>query len=257
MNNTKKNTHYVYLIQVLNTVNKTQWYIGCRSCKSIDTDTNYIGSSKHLKKFVKNNNPKTRKKILSVWKTRKEAITEEIRLHNLHDVAKNGKYFNKAKQTSTGFDTTGCGYRPSAEHIEILKNSQKGKIKSKESIAKMRKALIGRKLSEQHKINISKGGKGRVFSENHKQKISESTIGKRVSEKTKKKLSEAAIERYIKSNHPCNKPVVNLDNGMLFESASIASKWANAQGVKHVCRGVRKTAGGYRWAYVDSVKEVA
>ena len=92
--------HYVYLLTdgIMN-------YIGARSCNyRIDADSSYLGSSKHIpSEFKKVCN----KIILGRFNTRKEAIAYEIELHNKFDVAKNEQFYNRAKQTSTGFDTTG------------------------------------------------------------------------------------------------------------------------------------------------------
>ena len=94
--------HYTYLIQ-----HKTEdkRYIGVRSCKCDPIeDTTYWGSSKHLPKDVKHTHVKI---ILKVHKTRVEAVAHEIVLHKLNNVAASSNYYNRACQTSTGFDTSG------------------------------------------------------------------------------------------------------------------------------------------------------
>jgi len=49
------------------------------------------------------------------------------------------------------------------------------------------------------------------------------------------------------------KEVVNLDTGEIFFSIESASKSVKvrAQGISGVLRGVKKTAGGFRWAYLE------
>ena len=110
---TTNKIHYVYKITNLNPTDERLYYIGVRSTskESAELDINYRSSSKSLKAVIKEigyNNFK--KEILSTWETRKEAVQEEIRLHELNDVAKNPIYYNKSKQTSTGFDVSGMAY---------------------------------------------------------------------------------------------------------------------------------------------------
>lgn len=91
--------HYTYLL--INTAT-LMMYIGKRSCNCVpELDTGYKGSSKYV--------PKTEcvKVILKTFLTAKEALEHEIKLHNIFNVAVNSMFYNKAKQTSTKFDTTG------------------------------------------------------------------------------------------------------------------------------------------------------
>lgn len=111
MSNTiyNKKFHYVYIITELSTNKK---YIGSRSCDnnpSFDLGHKYYSSSKN-KTFIKNqknNRDNYSYTVLSVHQTREDAINEEIRLHNLYDVNHNPDFYNRSKQTSTGFDVSG------------------------------------------------------------------------------------------------------------------------------------------------------
>lgn len=102
--------HYVYKITNTKPSDRRKFYIGVRSTKHknpID-DTNYNSSSKYLKQALNEIGHKNfSKEILSTWKTRKEANAEEIRLHELYDVAKNHEYYNKAKAKDNNFCTEG------------------------------------------------------------------------------------------------------------------------------------------------------
>ena len=142
--------HYTYLIQ-----HKTDHkrYIGVRSSTVPPTeDTSYWGSSKHLPQDIKETH---RKFIIKVHPTRLDAVNHEILLHNLNDVAIDPSFYNKAKQTSTGFDTTGTA------------------------------------IPEEMKKHLSKILKNRVFSELHKQRISETLRGKLKPEEHRKNCSIA------------------------------------------------------------------
>ena len=107
-NNIASKLHYVYLITEILTNIK---YIGVRTSKNLDL----LADLKHYKTSTKNkifkslirNGSLFTYEILSTHDSREEAVAEEIRLHELYDVAKNPEYYNKAKQTSTGYDTTG------------------------------------------------------------------------------------------------------------------------------------------------------
>jgi hypothetical protein len=93
-------------------------YIGSRKCLcSPEEDVKYFGSYRD-----KTFHP-TQKIILGIYKTREEALTAEVILHEFYDVANNSNFANKAKQSSTKF------WLPKEQKIE---NGKKGGKKSKE-----------------------------------------------------------------------------------------------------------------------------
>jgi len=98
--------HYVYH-------SYEEWgreYIGVRSCNCLpEEDTKYFGSFTDKTFFP------TEKTILFVCETRQEVMEIEIKLHDFFDVAVNPQFANKAKQTSTKFDTTGVILSPRTE----------------------------------------------------------------------------------------------------------------------------------------------
>jgi len=93
--------HYTYLL-----ISKLdgRLYIGARTSKVPPEEDTYMSSAKTVSKEYKRNCTKS---ILKTFFTRKEALMHEIYLHNLFEVSTNPEFFNKAKQTSTKFDTTG------------------------------------------------------------------------------------------------------------------------------------------------------
>ena len=128
---TTKKIHYVYKITNLNPTDERVYYIGVRSAIDPITDT-YMGSSKYLNVAMKENGKENfKKEILSTWKTRKEAMQEEIRLHEDFDVAKSKTFYNKAKQTSTGFDVTDCDFHTR----ELMGKVNKGMVTVFDTIA--------------------------------------------------------------------------------------------------------------------------
>ena len=81
-------------------------YIGSRTysqskCKP-EEDTKYLGSSKHTPKDIT-----PIKTILGRWATAEDAVNHEVLLHDIFDVARNDKFYNKSKQTASGFSRAG------------------------------------------------------------------------------------------------------------------------------------------------------
>ena len=107
--------HYVYH-------SYEEWgrdYIGVRSCNCLpEEDIKYFGSF-HDKAFKP-----TGKTILFVCETREEVLEIEIELHNFFDVGVNPQFANRAKQTSTKFDTTGVPR--TEEHKKKISEAQSG-----------------------------------------------------------------------------------------------------------------------------------
>ena len=57
--------------------------------------------------------------------------------------------------------------------------------------------------------------------------------------------------RPITLKQPTQRPVRNKDTGQLYESLAAAVSDTGITNISAVCRGLRKTAGGYRWEYAD------
>lgn len=209
--------HYTYEI----TYKSGKKYIGVRSCKCLpEEDVKYVGSSKH----TPNKTEIVSKLIINNYLTRKEALLAEIQLHREKDIANNPDYYNRAIQTSTGFDTTGVAFKRSKEHI-----------------LKIKKALTGRKRSPEECLAISKGKKGKSrkpHSLETKDKLSKANIGKIVSSETIAKMvstrkanntykqSEKTREKISKAlliNHPNTKQVSITINDIEYIYTSINS----------------------------------
>lgn len=180
--------HYVYEI-VNSKENKS--YIGSRTTKKVpELDTQYWSSSDLVKALVKEHPEDFIKIILCKFTTRKRAVAFEIFLHNYFDVARNPAYYNKAKQTSTKFDTTGLpglsgeangmfGRRHRPETIEKMmgRPGRKGQHWSEEERINQINARLGKKHTEEHNLKIALAGIGRTHSEETKKKMSESQLG--------------------------------------------------------------------------------
>ena len=127
--------HYVYRITDLE---NNKYYYGTRSSKitpKFDIGCKYFSSSRD-KDFIskqKENPLKFKYKVVKIFNTRKEAISLEIKLHDKFNVGINENFYNRSKQTSTGWDTTGIP-NPMREETKIkLSIANKGKKLSKET----------------------------------------------------------------------------------------------------------------------------
>lgn len=150
--------HYVYLLQ--NRVNG-MCYIGVRSCTGTVWDDSYMGSSRHMTQEDKNN---CNKIVLARFGSREEAVAYEIEMHEKFDVVKSPLFYNKAKQTSTGFDTTG----------RVMSEEEKEKRSKALMGHKGAKTWSGKKLPEATRVKMSQATKGVPKSDQHKKALKES-----------------------------------------------------------------------------------
>ena len=111
MKRLKKNYKYHVVYRITHKY-KNKHYIGVYSCNkdpyevigkkyiSSSTDVDFINEQKKLpENFIY--------QILNIYDTREKALLTEIYIHNKYDVGKNENFYNKAKQTTTRFDTSG------------------------------------------------------------------------------------------------------------------------------------------------------
>jgi hypothetical protein len=142
------------------------YYIGVRSCKGTIWDDVYMGSSKHMTQEDKDN---CNKIVLKRFDSRKDAVAYEVEMHEKFDVANNAMFYNKAKQTTTGFDTTG-------RNMSEEERRRRGVIQKKR-FKEQGHPSRGVNLTEDHKKKIGAAGKGKVRSESTKKKMSKKASG--------------------------------------------------------------------------------
>jgi hypothetical protein len=131
-----------------------------------------------------------------------------------------------------------------------------GVIQSAETRLKKSLAHTGKKKSEEEKRRISETNKKTKSCPLVKKAASERMSGekhplwgKKASAETRLKMSEAKAK----------KPVSIIETGQVFASAIAAALWISAKqgkdacpnGIRGCCKGKRKTAYGYQWAYAD------
>lgn len=93
-------------------------------------------------------------------------MQHEILLHKLNNVAASPDFYNKAKQTSTKFDTSGITL--TEEHKEKCRIASTGKYHTPETKAKLSKLLTGRKFSKESRQKMSESQKQLAKQPNYK-----------------------------------------------------------------------------------------
>ena len=190
--------HYVY--RITNIILKRHYY-GVRTSKNIipqnDLGVKYFSSSRDKEfKIDQKQNPQNYKyKVIRIFQTREEAANFEIFLHNKFDVGKNPNFYNKAKQTATGFGTAGIPM--SSEQKLFLSKLKIGNVPYNKGIP----------CSENQKEKISLKLSGVSMTEETKNKIS-NTLKNRPSEKKGKKLPQEHIDKI--KNAKINKNTIYL-----------------------------------------------
>jgi len=125
----------------------------------------------------------------------------EIKLHNKFNVGINENFYNKVKQTSTGFDYIGIKHsNVTKAKISIARlnfNGFKGKTHTKETIQKILKSRINYKHSSETKQKMSVSAKGKIKSKIRCENISKSRC--------------KIIEIYNSNNEICHSCINYLD----------------------------------------------
>jgi group I intron endonuclease len=153
---------------------------------------------------------------------------------------------NKYKKEDGTIDHNKC------YNILVNAGSNLGSKLTEETKNKMSLMHKGKAMPEETKEKISKANKNKIFSIEHKNKLSKINLGKKLSEETKKKISVKM--KNISKAEILGKKVINLDTKKVFETILQAAEYYNmkySNNISCVCKGNRKTSGGYRWAYIN------
>ncbi len=266
-------------------------YIGKHSGKippkeDIGNPGGYFSSSKDIDFMAdQKKNPQDYKyDIIKTFKTSLSAINYEIYLHNKYNVGINPRFYNLAKQTSSGFDTTG-------RKGTIIESKIKSMIqpnlkindpdKYKEINLKRSLSLTGTKNPNARlvsQVNIQTGKVIKVWSFIKEAadflKISPSSISHASNPKHKNKTAGGygwitSLENPLKvrkkykttnknkaKNHPASKPIlqINLENNTIIKEWSCAAEASRSLNIDvTTIRRVanintnNKSAGGFGW----------
>ena len=111
---------------------------------------------------------------------------------------------------------------------------------SEEGRQRLRQMWLGHKHSDEVRQKISKTQKGRIIPPEVRKKMSESHKGLK------------RTEEHLRNNRLAKlKPVMCIETGERFESMLEAQEKYHTRHIHSVCKGHRKTAGGYHWRYVE------
>ena len=230
-----KKYHYVY--RITNT-KENKYYYGVRSSKiepKLDLGIKYFSSStdKEFMKEQKENKDIFKYKVVKQFESKIEAINLEIKLHNIFNVGINESFYNKSKQSSKGFDTTGKGvYINELSINELLDTSEAKKRGLKGAGFGKQSSNKGKKLTAEHKLilsishmgeknanygipktdeikqKISNSNKGKIITDDMRKNMSDSQKGKIVPIETRKKIS-ITLTGIIRTKEHCK----NISNG--------------------------------------------
>lgn len=172
--------------------------------------------------------------ILLTGLTKEEAEQKEVELIKSH----------KSNQREFGYNIERGG------HI--------GKM-SDETIEKIRKANTGKHHSPETRERLRELEKERWKNPEYRENQIQKRLGKPAWNKgletpaeTREKQRQKKLGKYKGKDHWNAKPVINLDTGEVYESIGLLAEYLNIANGSHivsVCKGQRKTAYGYRWAY--------
>jgi hypothetical protein len=184
-------------------------YIGYRKCPDGETPE----TDKYLGSFSDKTFKPTTKEILGVYFSREDAMKAEIKLHVVYDVAKNPRFANRARATTTRFCLGGHSHESRKKISEAKKGKNLGarnpmfkKKHSKETRLKISDKIkgennpnYGKNLSEEVKRKLSETRKGennpfygKKHSKETRKRFSEMRKRESLSEETRKKLSESS-----------------------------------------------------------------
>ena len=143
----------------------------------------------------------------------------------------------------------------SEESRKKLSDSKRGTIVSEETKQKLSKMRIGN----------GNGFYGKHHTQYTKDLLRKINTGKRHTEESRKKMSKARKGKKLSKEHAkhigdSHKKIViqfTLSGDFIkeWESVKSASEALNIKHISGVCRGERKSAGGYKWAYKENCYE--
>ncbi len=235
--------HYVY--QIIHKWSGRR-YVGVRSCDGRpeeDIGIKYFSSSRD-KAFIEEQRMFKHKfnyEVLEEFDTREAAIKREIEIHDFCDIANNPDFYNKAKQTSTGF-TGGVGKNSSVSVSVYNIDPITGYILTHFDTIRQAELKLGAQPASIMSSckDYTKTAKGFVWC-----LVSLYNI----------ELRQKIINHKYFEN-PKSKKVyqIQLKTGKIAQSFSCIGKAAkntgiNPTGIILCCQRKQKTAGGYHWGY--------
>ena len=127
-----------------------------------------------------------------------------------------------------------------SERNKGRKHSEKTKIKMGNSRRGKNNPNYNKPMTKERKEKLKKANEGRIKSKEELDKIIKALKGHKVSRATREKIRKAVSVK-----------VINLTTNEVFDSLDQAAKIYKLfkSNICKVCQGLRKTTGGYTWAY--------
>ena len=217
-------------------VGQTQRTFGIRTKQHLNRSDTYF--DKALAKYGLNN--------FSYEIIDRGSTLEELNEKERHWIAEYDCLWPNGYNLTMGGDGV-KGYRHTDEYKRKMSDAMKGKGTGKDN------HFYGKRHTIKSIKKMSEYQSNRWTVETRKER-SESYKGKFVGADNpfyKKKHKQSSKDKMSKAKDKMKVKVRNIDTGEVFESLSLASKTHNVQvaHIKRVCRGQRKTCGGFRWEY--------
>ena len=210
----------------------------------------YIGQTSNIKSRWRESSYKNNRKFYNAlkkygWDNFTHEILEVCDENNVDE--RERYYIEFYDSINNGYNLESGGNKNkhlSEETKEKLRKFNQGKKHGKRSpeiVEKVRKANLGKHRSAEYILKRSE----QVKEEYRTGKRTAAFLGKHLSEETKEKLRLC--------NKKTCKRVRNKTTNEIFESLHLASKKYNVAktSISHACRGIRKTAGGYEWEFLE------
>lgn len=195
--------------------------------------------------------------IVAEGLSKADAEAMEIQLIALFDSTNPERGYNLA--------LGGNANSPSEETKQKISDSLCNAWSDKETRNRIVNGMKGVKRSEQSRANISEAQHKRFSRPEERRRVSERQRGTKKSEESKRKASEAMLRFYADEENRNQLKAIQkalrsraiaircIDTGEVFNAVIDAeNKYSIAhQNIIKVCKGQRKTAGGFRWEYVE------
>ena len=217
-------------------VGQTQRTFGIRTKQHLNRSDTYF--DKALAKYGLNN--------FSYWILDRGSTLEELNEKERYWITEYDCLWPNGYNLTVGGDGV-KDYRHTDEYKRKMSDAMKGKGTGKDN------HFYGKRHTIKSIKKMSEYQSNRWTVEARKE-LSESYKGKFVGEDNpfyKKKHKQSSKDKMSKAKDSIKIKVRNIDTGEVFESLTLASKTYKVQvtHITRVCRGQRKTCGGFRWEY--------
>lgn len=194
------------IYKILNIVNK-KFYIGS-SCNM------YKRKKEHLRQLELNKHHSIKLQRAYNKYGKDNFVFEIVEYVNKKDLLKREQYWiDKLDAVKNGYNVNNKANKPPSKNGKIPWNKGKKNVYTKETLEKMSKAKINKKITEEHKNKIKNTTRNKIYN--------------------------------------TSKSIICIEDNIIFKSINEASriKKIDRKNISKCCNGERKTAGGFHWAF--------